>query len=163
MAGKEATVFIIDQGVSMGMKNNGRDESDLNFAMRYVYDKLASIMITGRTTLTVGVVGFRTDEASNPLETEEGYNNISIMQPLGPLKVPDLKRLQKMIKPSKTDVGDAISAIIIAIDMIEKFTKKLKYARKIVLVTNGTGLMDSDDLDETSAKLNEDGIELVVL
>jgi ATP-dependent DNA helicase 2 subunit 2 len=77
--------------------------------------------------------------------------------------VPDLKKLQKSVKPSKTDVGDAVSAIIIAIDMMERFTKKLKYARKIVLVTNGTGLMDSDDLDETSSKLNEDGIELVVL
>ncbi|KFY63939.1 hypothetical protein V496_03567 [Pseudogymnoascus sp. VKM F-4515 (FW-2607)] len=163
MSGKEATIFIVDQGVSMGRKSNGRDESDLDFAMRYVWDSLATIMITGRTTLTVGVVGFRTDETNNALEGEEGYNNISIMQPLGPIKVPDLKKLQKSIKPSKTDVGDAVSAIIIAIDMMERFTKKLKYARKIVLVTNGTGLMDSDDLDETSAKLNEDGIELVVL
>ncbi|KFY35002.1 hypothetical protein V494_06292 [Pseudogymnoascus sp. VKM F-4513 (FW-928)] len=163
MSGKEATIFIVDQGASMGRKSNGRDESDLDFAMRYVWDSLATIMITGRTTLTVGIVGFRTDETNNALEGEEGYNNISIMQPLGPIKVPDLKKLQKSVKPSKTDVGDAVSAIIIAIDMMERFTKKLKYARKIVLVTNGTGLMDSDDLDETSAKLNEDGIELVVL
>lgn len=163
MAGKEATVFIIDQGISMGRRSNGRNETDLDFAMRYVWDSLATVMITGRTTLTVGIVGFRSDETSNPLEGEEGYNNISIMQPLGPIKVPDLKRLQIIMKPSNTDVGDAISAIIIAIDMIEKFTKKLKYARKIVLVTNGTGLMDFDDLDETSAKLNEDCIELVVM
>lgn len=163
MSGKEATIFIVDQGASMGRKSNGRSESDLDFAMRYVWDSLATIMITGRTTLTVGIVGFRTDETNNALEGEEGYNNISIMQPLGPIKVPDLKKLQKSVKPSKTDVGDAVSAIIIAIDMMERFTKKLKYARKIVLVTNGTGLMDSDDLDETSAKLNEDGIELVVL
>ncbi|KFY20733.1 hypothetical protein V491_03475 [Pseudogymnoascus sp. VKM F-3775] len=163
MSGKEATIFIVDQGASMGRKSNGRDESDLDFAMRYVWDCLATIMITGRTTLTVGIVGFRTDETNNALEGEEGYNNISIMQPLGPIKVPDLKKLQKSVKPSMTDAGDAVSAIIIAIDMMERFTKKLKYARKIVLVTNGTGLMDSDDLDETSAKLNEDGIELVVL
>jgi ATP-dependent DNA helicase 2 subunit 2 len=163
MAGKEATIFIVDQGASMSRKSNGRDESDLNFAMRYVWDSLATVMITGRTTLTVGVVGFRTDETSNPLEGEEAYNNISIMQPLGPIKVLDLKKLQKKIKPSKTDVGDAVSAVIIAIDMMEKFTKKLKYVRKIVLVTNGTGMMDSDDLDETSSKLNEDGIEFVVM
>ncbi|KFX94772.1 hypothetical protein V490_04177 [Pseudogymnoascus sp. VKM F-3557] len=163
MSGKEATIFIVDQGASMGRKSNGRNESDLDFAMRYVWDSLATIMITGRTTLTVGIVGFRTDDTNNALEGEEGYNNISIMQPLGPIKVPDLKRLQKSIKPSGTDAGDAVSAVIIAIDMMERFTKKLKYARKIVLVTNGTGMMDSDDLDETSAKLNEDGIELVVL
>ena len=39
----------------------------------------------------------------------------------------------------------------------------LKYSRKIVLMTNGRGLMDADDIDEVSKKLNDDGIELVVV
>jgi ATP-dependent DNA helicase 2 subunit 2 len=52
--------------------------------------------------------------------------------------------------------------------MIMTFTKNpkgvpLKYARKIVLMTNGRGPMDSDDIDEVAKKLNEDGIELVVV
>ncbi len=42
MADKEATVYIVDLGSSMGEKHNGRDESDLDWAMQYVWDKITS-------------------------------------------------------------------------------------------------------------------------
>jgi ATP-dependent DNA helicase 2 subunit 2 len=163
MAGKEATIFIIDQGASMGKKNNGRGENDLDFAMRYVWDKFAEVMIAARKTLFVGIIGLRTDKTAHSLIDDEGYNNISIMQELEPMYMPQLKRLQREIRVSRTENGDAISAIILAIDMMEKFTKKLKYKRKIVLVTDGRGLMDGDDLEQVTDKLNEIHIELVVM
>lgn len=164
MADKQATVYIIDQGRSMGERNGGRDESDLDFGMRYIWDKIAATMATARKTWTVGVIGLRTDGSDNPLKAEEGYDRITIMQPIvGPFETKHLKKLQNDIKVSKTDTGDAISAVVIAIDMIEKFTKKLKYFRKIVLMTNGRGHMDADDIEEITRKLNEVDIELVVV
>lgn len=42
MAEKEATVYIVDVGASMGNKHNGRNESDLEFAMTYIWDKITS-------------------------------------------------------------------------------------------------------------------------
>ena len=42
MADKEATVYIVDVGASMGKKNNGRQETDLDWAMRYVWDKITN-------------------------------------------------------------------------------------------------------------------------
>lgn len=42
MADKEATVYIVDVGASMGEHRNGRDQSDLDFAMTYVWDKITS-------------------------------------------------------------------------------------------------------------------------
>lgn len=42
MADKEATVYIVDVGQSMGEKRNGRAESNLDWAMRYVWDKITS-------------------------------------------------------------------------------------------------------------------------
>ena len=42
MADKEATVYIIDVGASMGQKRHGRDETDLDWSMRYVWDKITS-------------------------------------------------------------------------------------------------------------------------
>lgn len=59
----------------------------------------------------------------------------------------------------------AISAIVIAIQMITKYTKKLKYKRKIVLVTDGRGLLDADPdgIAEISKKIKADEMELVVL
>lgn len=42
MADKEATVYIVDVGQSMGEKRNGRTEPDLDWAMRYVWDRITS-------------------------------------------------------------------------------------------------------------------------
>ena len=59
----------------------------------------------------------------------------------------------------------AISAIVIAIQMITKHCKKLKWKRRIVLVTDGRGSIDSDPdgVTEISKKIKEDDIELVVV
>ena len=46
MAEKEATVYIVDVGRSMKAKNHGRDQSDLEWAMTYVWDKLTSTVCT---------------------------------------------------------------------------------------------------------------------
>jgi ATP-dependent DNA helicase 2 subunit 2 len=53
--------------------------------------------------------------------------------------------------------------LIVAIQMINVYTKKLKYKRKIYLVTNGEGAMSSDGLENIADKLKSDNIELVVL
>ena len=57
----------------------------------------------------------------------------------------------------------AISAIVIAIQMITKHCKKLKYKRKIVLVTDGRGSMDADGMSEITEKIKTDNMELVVM
>lgn len=46
MAEKEATVYIVDVGKSMGVSHHGRAVTDLEWAMQYVWDKI---------TTTVGV------------------------------------------------------------------------------------------------------------
>ncbi|KAI1384575.1 ATP-dependent DNA helicase II subunit 2 [Hypoxylon trugodes] len=165
MADKEATVYIVDLASSMGDCHNGRVESDLDWGTRYVWDKISTTVAASRKTWTVGVVGVRTDETNNPLYEEQGesYENISILQELGPMNLTSLHSLQGLIKPSDTEAGDSVSAIVVAIEMIEKFTKKLKYKRKIILVTNGEGSVDPDDTDDIAAKIKGCGIELVVL
>ena len=42
MADKEATIYIVDIGLSMGRKHYGRKQSDLDWAMEYVWDKITS-------------------------------------------------------------------------------------------------------------------------
>jgi ATP-dependent DNA helicase 2 subunit 2 len=42
MAGKEATVYILDMGVTMGEKRHGREKTDLEWAMEYVWDKITT-------------------------------------------------------------------------------------------------------------------------
>ncbi|KAK1239765.1 hypothetical protein MKX07_001219 [Trichoderma sp. CBMAI-0711] len=162
MADKEATVFIIDLGASMAAVNGGREESDLDWSMSYVWDKISNVVASNRKTLCVGVVGFRTDETNHTL-SEDGYENISILQPLGPMSMSGLKALQPKVKPSRTVEGDAISAIVIAVDMIDKYTKKNKWKRQIVLITDGQGEIDPDDIGDIARKMRDSNIELTVL
>lgn len=63
----------------------------------------------------------------------------------------------------KSNSNLAISSLVIAIQMINTYTKKLKYRRKIILVTNGEGRISSEGLDKIVDKLKSDNIELVVL
>lgn len=163
MAEKEATVFILDLGASMGKANSGRNESDLDWSMRYVWDKLTDIVAANRKTLCVGVLGLRTDETSNRLQSGDGYENISVLQELGQMTMPSLRSLQAKVKPNESLSGDSISAVVLAVDMIETFTKKLKYIRKIILVTDGQGIMDADDIEDIANKMNETKISLTVL
>lgn len=57
----------------------------------------------------------------------------------------------------------ALSAILVAMGMIIDFTKKLKFKRKIVIVTNGTGAMSLENYSDLTAKMLELKIELVIL
>lgn len=47
--------------------------------------------------------------------------------------------------------------------MIVAHCKKLKFRKKIVLVTNGLGSVENEELNEISGKLKEENIDLVIL
>lgn len=65
--------------------------------------------------------------------------------------------------PMLTSLG--VSALILAVELIAKHCKKLKYIKQIYLVTNGRGRMDADenDIKGIAAKVKEEDIELTVL
>lgn len=163
MADKEATVYIVDLGSTMGDCNSGRTESDLDWSMRYVWDKIGTTVAASRKTWNVGVLGLRTQETFNPLDSDEGYENISMLQPLGPVTMSSLRTLQGKITVHDQATGDAVSAIVVAVNMIEKFTKKLKYKRKVILVTDGMSPIDGDGFGDICEKMGELGVDLVVL
>lgn len=84
------------------------------------------------------------------------------------MELSQLAELRSKMAPSRTDAGDAISAIVVAVHMITEFTK-LKtgkpgsFARKIVLLTDGQGMIEDAGMEQIAAKINEWGISLVVL
>lgn len=163
MADKEATVYIIDLGESMADCHNGRVESDLDWSMRFVWDKISATAAASRKTWNVGVIGVRTDETNNPMQEEESYENISILQELGPVNMNSLTNLREVVKPSNTSSGDCVSAIVLAVTMIESLTKKLKYKRQITLITSGEAPIDREGLDDIVAKIKSSNIKLDVL
>lgn len=163
MTSKEATVYIVDCGKSMGETGQGRNQSNLDWALEYVWDRITTTVATGRKTALVGVVGLRTDGTSNAMESSEGYENITVFQEIDQLLMPSLRKLRDELAVSTTFKGDAISALALAIGMISQKCKKLQYDRKIVLITDGRAPMDSDDLSPIASKINGDNMELIVL
>jgi hypothetical protein len=79
--GKQATVYIVDLGSTMAECNSGRVETDLDFGMKYIWDKIATTMAANLKGGNLGVIGLRTDETNNPLDVD-GYENLSVSIPL---------------------------------------------------------------------------------
>ncbi|KAL3442518.1 SPOC like C-terminal domain-containing protein [Aspergillus insuetus] len=163
MAEKEATVYIVDVGKSMGERRHGREITDLEWAMQYVWDSITSTVATGRKTAMLGVIGLKTTNTSHELEDDAYFSNISVLSGIKQFLMPDLRQLGDEIKASTTDKGDAISALILAIQMIITHCKKLKWKRKIVLITNAMGRMSGENLGDIVSKIQEDNISLVIL
>jgi ATP-dependent DNA helicase 2 subunit 2 len=86
---------------------------------------------------------------------------------LGPMNLSQLSEIRQKIVPNETENGDVVSGVVLAIDMIDKFTmlksgKPGKFIRKIVLLTDGQGEID-DDIESIADKINESDIELIVM
>lgn len=105
----------------------------------------------------------KTEDTNNNLANDETYQNLSVLMPIGQVLMLNIRELREKIHPSNTDDGDAISALILAIDLIDKHCKKLKWKKRLILVTNGLGDIDEDDVEQIASKIREDGIELFVL
>lgn len=171
MADKEAAVYVVDLGSSMGECHNGRTESDLDWSLSYVWDKISTTAQASRKTWCVGVIGLRTDETNNKYAEDpenEGYDNISVLKELGPVSLVDIKELKTKLYPSGTQSGDAMSAIVLASEMINDYTtnkkgERLKFKREVYVITDGMGGIDEDDIDEIASRLNDIGVELTVV
>ena len=163
MAEKEATVYIVDVSRSMGKRNQGRQESDLDWALQYVWDKITNTVATGRKTAMLGVVGLGSEQTLNSMSEEDAYKHIYVIQRISQITMEELRKMPAQLQTSQTDNRDALSSVIIGVDLIMKHCKQLKYTKKIVLVTNGTGPIDDDDVESVAKEIKSNNIELVVL
>lgn len=153
----------------MGDCHNGRSITDLEYGMQYVWDKMATIMSDNRKGDNVGVITLRTDGTKNDLaDTGDEYSNITLLRNLGMLEMGDLQSLKETVTPSDTEEGDAISAIVVAGEAIAKFTtlktgKPGSFVRKIILLTDGQGEMNGEDVASIAERLDELKIALTVM
>ena len=99
----------------------------------------------------------------NSMQDEENYDHIFEFQSLKQTLMPDIRGLRGLLQPSATEEGDAVSAVVIAIQMIRAHCKELKYNRKIVLVTNARGRVDGDENEAIGAEMRDEGIEFTVI
>ena len=103
------------------------------------------------------------ETTKNILDEDDSFSNINELQGIQQTLLGDVKHLHEQIKPSKSSSGDVISALVVAIEMMERHTRKLKYKRNIILVTDAARTMDADDAEQISSKILDDGVQLTVL
>ena len=103
-------------------------------------------------------LAFLGSATNNTLAAElGGYEGIAEMHALAPVgsngfeAIGALQKLRSN-RAQASDIGgrssssfDVIDAIVVAVDSIEKYCEKRKYAKRIILVTAGVGLRTDDD------------------
>jgi ATP-dependent DNA helicase 2 subunit 2 len=57
----------------------------------------------------------------------------------------------------------AMSALVVGLDLLMKYCKKLKYIKNILVITDGRGVTDWSQLDEIAQQINEENIKFSVL
>lgn len=57
----------------------------------------------------------------------------------------------------------AMSALVVGLDVLMKYCKKLKYIKNIVIITDGRGAVDWSQSEEIAQQINREDINLSVL
>ena len=56
----------------------------------------------------------------------------------------------------------ALSALVVAVDVIMKYCKHLKYIKNIIMITDGKGAVDWSEQDAIAQQINSENINLKV-
>lgn len=164
MASKEATVIVLETSAFLNQKRQNRNKTDFEYTVEYVLSKVSDIIIRGRKSDVLGIVAYRTEDTDNSMSTSSaGYNNISVWLPMseGP-SLGQLQEIQERLRiPSTNRNGDPISALIVALDMINNFCGGRKYRKRIIMTTSGEGSLDSSDMEKISQTMNTISMKLM--
>eukprot|EP00933_Yihiella_yeosuensis_P039362 TRINITY_DN33335_c0_g1_i1.p1 TRINITY_DN33335_c0_g1~~TRINITY_DN33335_c0_g1_i1.p1 ORF type:complete len:761 (-),score=189.73 TRINITY_DN33335_c0_g1_i1:56-2338(-) len=160
---KDATIFLVDVGRSMQETFASSAEGDkvtkadvgLRLARTAAQQKLFFL-----PKHEVGVVFFGTAETSNDLfcAEEESYQNIFVGRERK-IDVPDVELLALLSNmPAGGHESDAVSALIVAIDLMIKRTGEMKYDKTIRLITDQASVEAGDpDMLECVKQLEKIG------
>ncbi|CAG8548686.1 7781_t:CDS:2, partial [Scutellospora calospora] len=91
-----------------------------------------------------------------------GYRHVTTLYPIEQPNMPILQTVNSGL-PQGNVKGDAFDALIVALGMIDLHCRKLKYKKKIYLLTDGESPINSSDLDAVLHQINDSNIELNIL
>ncbi|KAF9103343.1 ATP-dependent DNA helicase II subunit 2 [Mortierella sp. GBA35] len=166
MASKEATIYILDVGPSLKTKREGSDVTRHEEAKQVLLKLLANKVHMNRKTVYVSVILVSSDVTNNDLATfdENGadYQHVDVLQPLGVATLELMKGVQNDVAIGE-HAGDCMDGLIVALDMMTKFCKKLKYEKKIYILTDSYAEMNTDGVEQIATTLRDDNVQLNVI
>ncbi|KAI9324892.1 SPOC like C-terminal domain-containing protein [Obelidium mucronatum] len=146
MAQKEAAVLLLDVGSSMWRTIDADGKSRLDNACSAIEHILHSKIIGGRKTDLVSLILVGTDDTDNDLNTKmgKGYENITTYTQI---EMANLQTLQFVtdgcVKGQGS--GDVVDGIVVAIALLEKHCKHLKWLKSIFILSDFMSPINQDD------------------
>jgi len=138
MAGKEASVFIIDVNPSMGQIITG-DESGLDLSKRAMRLLLQQKLLFPKSD-EFSIITVGSDETDNELNRQAGegeYENISVLKTLMRAELDHLTIIDTI--DTSNSSGDVINALLVAMQMLHDRVKHYKFTKRIWLFTDAAG------------------------
>ena len=158
MAGKEGVFLILDVGKSMSKQYSDTEMTRLDFGIESIRQLIRQKLLFSAKKDQIGIILVGSDSETNDAEYIEIVHNLS-----NPI-IQDIHNL-KNIKTSNEDKGDIFESIDIAIDVFIETYKKLKWVKKIFLITDGESKTEtnSSKIKRLAEKLEENNVNVNII
>ncbi|WOO81065.1 ATP-dependent DNA helicase II subunit 2 [Vanrija pseudolonga] len=174
-AGYTVVVYAIDISPSMGADKadpggSGVKRAKLDWAKECIARQCEPKIQSGRKTETVGVLTFggRTNNhanqawiAENPDDADPPYTSVSSEVAIQTVKPKTLEVVLNL--ETGEEQGNPISALVVALDMIQMHKHTKAWSLEIVLITDGESEFDQSEYEEAMDKLDQLGCRLSVV
>ena len=157
MAGKEGIFIILDTGKSMSTKYQDTEETRLNFGIESIRQLIRQKLLFNVKRDQIGIIlmGGKGEDGENlTIHTELDFPSIEL-----------LNKLKEIETDKNDDKGDIFYSLDFAIDkFIEKY-KKLKWAKKIFLITDGESKIkfSEEKIKHLSERINDLEIKVNII
>ncbi|KAL1411229.1 ATP-dependent DNA helicase yku80 [Vanrija albida] len=174
-AGYTVVVYAIDISPSMGADKadpggSGIKRAKLDWAKEFIARQCEPKIQSGRKTETVGVLTFggRTNNhanqawvAENPDDADPPYTAVSAEVAIQTVR-PKTLEVVLNLEPGEEE-GNPISALVVALDMIQMHKHTKAWSLEIVLITDGESEFDQSEYEEAMDKLDDLGCRLTIV
>ena len=157
MAEKESIFAILDVGKSMKKKFLDTNETRLNFGIESIRQLIHQKLLFNIKSDQIGIIlmGREGEQAENlSLYRELDYPSVELISNLNNINADD-----------EEDEGDIFLSIDFAIDEFIAKYKKLKWGKKIFLITDGESKckMSREKIEELAERINENDVKINII
>ena len=157
MAGKEGIFAILDVGKSMKKKYLNTEETRLSFGIESIRQLIQQKLIFNNKRDQIGIIlmGREGEEAENiNIYSELDFPSINLLNQLNGIEAED-----------EEDNGDIFLTLDFAIDEFIAKYKKLKWGKKIFLITDGESKckMSQQQIEELAERINDNDVKVNII
>lgn len=161
---KEAVAIVLDVGRGMTEVPPG-EQSHLQVSLDAI-NMFLQRKLFSESKDEVSLILFGTPDTANDLAAKDGYQNITVARPLGPVDWDLLKYIQNDVTSSDIS-ADFLDALVVAMDHLTEAIKGKKgfgtASKRVILFSDVSGEFGDDQLDDIMASFKESNFELTVI